>query len=128
MRYPFIIVMTAAVASLVIPQDAEAQSRQRQARQAVGQGQARGQGGPLVLRVTPRSYLDPGKVVPVGSINPGYTGYGQTQSYLLSPPYAPNGAGFGVATLPDPITNGPFVGSRNPFGPVDFVAPRGLAR
>jgi len=54
-------------------------------------------------------------VVPVGSINPGYTGYGQAQSYLLSPPYAPNGAGFGVATLPDPITNGPFVGSRNPF-------------
>ena len=69
---------------------------------------------PLVLRVQPRSFLDPGPVVPVGSINPGYTGYGQAQSYLLSPPYAPNGAGFGVATLPDPITNGPFVGSRNP--------------
>ena len=124
MRYPFIIVMTAAAASLIIPQDAEAQSRQRQARQAVGQGQGR----PLVLRVTPRSYLDPGNVVPVGSINPGYSGYGQTQSYLLSPPYAPSGAGFGVGTLPDPITNGPFVGSRNPFGPVDFVAPPGLAR
>jgi hypothetical protein len=70
---------------------------------------------PLVLRVKPRSFLDPGPVVPVGSINPGYTGYGQAVSYLLSPPYAPNGAGFGVATLPDPITNGPFVGSRNPF-------------
>ena len=54
---------------------------------------------PLVLRVQPRSFLDPGPVVPVGSINPGYTGYGQAQSYLLSPPYAPNGAGFGVATL-----------------------------
>jgi hypothetical protein len=66
--------------------------------------------------------------VPVGSINPGYTGYGQTQSYLLSPPYAPGGAGFGVGVLPDAITNGPFVGSRNPFGPVDYVAPRGLAR
>jgi hypothetical protein len=122
MRYPSIIIMTAAVASLAIPQDAEAQSRQRQARQALGQG------GPLVLRVTPRSFLDPGPVVPVGSINPGYTGYGQAQSYLLSPPYAPNGAGFGVATLPDPITNGPFVGARNPFGPIDYVAPRGLAR
>src|SRR5688572_9907249 len=83
---------------------------------------------PLVLRVQPRSFLDPGPVVPVGSINPGYTGYGQAQSYLLSPPYAPNGAGFGVATLSDPITNGPFVGSRNPFDPVDFVTPPGLAR
>ena len=122
MRYTSIIVMTAAIASLTIPQGAEAQSRQRQARQALGQG------GPLVLRVTPRSFLDPGPVVPVGSINPGYTGYGQTQSYLLSPPYAPNGERFGVGVLPDPITNGPFVGSRNPFGPVDFVAPPGLAR
>ncbi|MGF9764690.1 hypothetical protein AAII07_57400 [Microvirga sp. 0TCS3.31] len=122
MRYSFIIILTAAVASLALPHDAEAQSRQRQARQAVGQG------GPLVLRVTPRSYLNPGNVVPVGSINPGYTGYGQTQSYLLSPDYAPNRDRFGLSALPDPITNGPFVGSRNPFGPVDFVAPRGLAR
>jgi hypothetical protein len=122
MRYTFIIGLTAAVASFALPHDAEAQSRQRQTRQALGQG------GPLVLRVQPRSFLDPGPVVPVGSINPGISGYGQTQSYLLSPPYAPNGAGFGVATLPDPITNGPFVGSRNPFGPIDFVAPRGLAR
>ena len=30
-------------------------------------------------------------MVPVGSINPGYSGYGQTQSYLRSPAYAPNG-------------------------------------
>jgi hypothetical protein len=70
---------------------------------------------PLVLRVQPRSFLDPGPVVPVGSINPGYTGYGQTQSYLLSPDYAPNRDRFGLNSLPDPITNGPFVGSRNPF-------------
>ena len=27
----------------------------------------------------------------------------------------PTAQRFGVATLPDPITNGPFVGSRNPF-------------
>jgi len=45
-------------------------------------------------------------MVPVGSINPGYSGYGQTQSYLLSPPYAPNGERFGVGVLLDPITNG----------------------
>jgi hypothetical protein len=90
-----------------------------------GVAEAQTRNRPLVLRVQPRSFLDPGPVVPVGSINPGYTGYGQAQSYLLSPPYAPNGAGFGVGTLPDPITNGPFVGSRNPFpmfGPPDVEA------
>jgi hypothetical protein len=122
MRFTSIIVLTAAVASLALPQVAEAQSRQRQARQALRQG------GPLVLRVQPRSFLDPGPVVPVNSINPGISGYGQTQAYLLSPPYAPNRERFSQGLMPDPITNGPFVGSRNPFGPVDFVAPRGLAR
>jgi hypothetical protein len=114
-----VIVMIAAVTLLVIPEDAQSQSRRRQ---------TIGQGGPLVLRVTPRSFLDPGPVVPVNSINPGISGYGQTQAYLLSPPYAPNRERFSQGLLPDPITNGPFVGSRNPFGPVDFVAPRGLAR
>src|SRR5215207_9437542 len=108
-----ILLATAALPALAAPADAQGR---------------RQEGRPLVLRVTPRSFLDPGPVVPVGSINPGYTGYGQTQSYLLSPPYAPNGERFGVGVLPDPITNGPFVGSRNPFGPVDFVAPPGLAR
>ena len=122
MHYTAVLMILATAALPILATPAEARSRQRQARQDPGQG------SPLVLRVTPRSFLDPGKVVPVGSINPGYSGYGQTQSYLLSPPYAPSGAGFGVGTLPDPITNGPFVGSRNPFGPVDFVAPRGLAR
>jgi hypothetical protein len=122
MRYASAAIVAAAVAFLIIPVDAEAQTRQRQARQSLGQG------GPLVLRVTPRSFLDPGKVVPVGSINRGYSGYGQTQSYLLSPPYAPNGERFGVGVLPDPITNGPFVGSSNPFGPVDYRAPSGLVR
>jgi hypothetical protein len=123
MRYASVVIVTAAVAFLVIPVDADAQTRQRQARQSLGQG------GPLVLRVTPRSFLDPGTVVPVGSINPGYTGYGQAQSYLLSPPYMQNNERFsGGGNLPDPVTNGPFVGSRNPFGPVDYVAPPGLAR
>ncbi|WP_457089131.1 hypothetical protein [Microvirga sp. P5_D2] len=72
---------------------------------------------PLTFRVQPRSFLDPGNVVAPDSINPGVTGYGQTQAYLLSPPYAPNGERFGMGRLPDPITNGPFVGSRNPFPP-----------
>jgi hypothetical protein len=83
---------------------------------------------PLMLRIPPRSFLSPGTAVPVGSINPGYSGYGQTQSYLASPPYAPSGDRFGMGSLPDPIINGPFVGARNPFGPVDYVAPPGLAR
>ncbi|GEO16313.1 hypothetical protein [Microvirga aerophila] len=123
MRHTCVVVVIAAVASLVIPVQAEAQTRQREARQALGQG------GPLVLRVTPRSFLDPGNVVPVGSINPGYTGYGQAQSYLRSPPYMQNNERFsGGGNLPDPVTNGPFVGSRNPFDPVDYAAPSGLAR
>ncbi len=33
---------------------------------------------------------------------------------------------YGTDLLPDPITNGPFVGARNPFGPIDFVAPDAL--
>ena len=35
---------------------------------------------------------------------------------------------FGEGSLPDPITNGPFVGARNPIGPVDYVAPYWLVR
>jgi hypothetical protein len=81
---------------------------------------------PLLLRVRPRSFLEPGNVVPVGSLDRTTSGYAQTQSYLLSPPYAQQGERFGVGILPDPITNGPFVGARNPFGPIDFVAPPGL--
>lgn len=79
--------------------------------------EAQAQDRPLVFRVTPRSFLDPGNMVAPNSMNRGTSGYGQTQSYLLSPPYAPAGAGFGTANLPDPITNGPFVGARNPFPP-----------
>ncbi len=119
MRYSFVMIAMAAVAVLATSFQAEAQSQRQQ---------TLGQGRPLVLRVTPRSFLDPGTAVPVGSVNPGYTGYGQTQSYLASPPYAPSGDRFGLSLLPDPITNGPYVGARNPFGPVDYVAPPGLAR
>ncbi len=78
---------------------------------------------PLTFRVQPRSFLDPGTMVAPNSINPGASGYGQTQAYLLSPPYASNGERFGMGTLPDPITNGPFVGSRNPFGPIQLNPP-----
>lgn len=61
---------------------------------------------PLYIKITPRSYLDAGKVAPVGSLS----------QYAVSNRYnAPisNGinAGFGSYLLPDPIGGG-----RNPFG------------
>ena len=80
----------------------------------------RGEEG-LIVNVRPRSYLDAGKVVPVGTLNRYATS--QVQSYLVSPPYIGMRDRFGEGTLPDPITNGPFVGARNPFGPVDFGGP-----
>ena len=82
----------------------------------------------IILDVRPRSYLDAGNVVPVGSMNYPTSGYGQTASYLNLPPWTSQRERFGESVLPDPITNGPFVGARNPFGPIDYVAPPGLAR
>ena len=81
----------------------------------------------IILDVKPRSYLDAGNVVPVGSENRFATGFGQTASYLNLPPWQHMKDRFGEGSLPDPITNGPFVGARNPIGPVDFGAP-GFAR
>jgi hypothetical protein len=101
-----IVLLSAATAIVVGARPAEAQVQRTTER-------------PLTLRVTPRSYLDPGTVVPVGSLDRTTSGYAQTQSYLMSPPYAQNGERFGGGALPDPITNGPYVGSRNPFGPGD---------
>jgi hypothetical protein len=122
MRYvPTLIAITAAAA---MAPHAQAQPRQRQVTPAQAS-----HGSGLALRVTPRSFLDPVPVVPVGSINPGYTGYGQAQSYLAFQPYGQNRERFGLShVLPDPVTNGPYVGARNPFGPIDYVAPPGLAR
>jgi hypothetical protein len=82
----------------------------------------------IILDVRPRSYLDAGNVVPVGSENRFGTGFGQTASYLNLPPWQQHRDRFGEGVLPDPITNGPFVGARNPFGPIDYVAPPGLGR
>jgi hypothetical protein len=101
-----IVLLSAAAAIVVAALPAEAQVQRTTER-------------PLTLRVTPRSYLDPGTVVPVGSLDRTTSGYAQTQSYLMSPPYAQNGERFGGGALPDPITNGPYVGSRNPLGPGD---------
>ncbi|HEX2509879.1 MAG TPA: hypothetical protein VHK66_05110 [Microvirga sp.] len=80
---------------------------------------------PLVLRVRPRSFLEPGTVVPAGSLERQRSGYWQTQSYLVSPPWNNMRDRFGEGALPDPI-HGVFIGARNPFGPVDYGAPAGL--
>ena len=78
---------------------------------------------PLALTVGPRSYLNPGKVVAPGAFDGPTSAYGQLRSHLASPPYIGMREQFGRSVLPDPITNGPFVGSRNPFGSLDFRAP-----
>ena len=78
----------------------------------------------LILNVKPRSYLDPGNVVPVGSEHRTGSGYSETVSYLNMPPWHHQRDRFGQGSLPDPVTNGPFVGAQNPFGPIDWVAPR----
>ena len=74
----------------------------------------------LILNVRPRSYLDAGNVVPVGSYQGPASGFGQTQSYLNLPPYFGQRERFGASVLPDPVTNGPFIGARNPFGAIGY--------
>lgn len=73
---------------------------------------AQAQDRPLVLRVQPRSFLDPGPVVPVGSMNRYVTA--PMISAIANPPYGYQKDRFGEGVLPDPI-GGPFVGGRNPF-------------
>src|SRR5215218_9486929 len=79
--------------------------------------------GVMILNVRPRSFLEPGNVVPVGSLDRTTSGFAQTQSYLVSPPWSHRRDQFGEGVLPDPVTNGPFVGARSPFNPVDFNGP-----
>jgi hypothetical protein len=88
---------------------AEAQTR----RQASGE--------PLILNVRPRSFLDAGNVVQPGTLDRTTSGFAQTQSYLVSPPWGHMRDRFGEGTLPDPVS-GPFIGARNPIGPIDYLA------
>ena len=74
---------------------------------------------PLPIRVRPRSWLDAGNVplssgVPGagGSSNPALNPYLIAASNQLTPPYGPTDR-FGRGILPDPITNGPFIGARS---------------
>ncbi len=80
------------------------------------------EGDVLILNVRPRSYLDAGNVVAPGTYGSNYAAV-STRSYLSSPPWSHQRDRFGEGVLPDPITNGPFVGASNPIGPVDYVAP-----
>ncbi|KLK92173.1 hypothetical protein AA309_17095 [Microvirga vignae] len=80
--------------------------------------EAQAQDRPLVFRVQPRSFLDPGPVAPVGSLN-RYATQGQL-SYMTNPPWNNHRDRFGEGVLPDPI-GGPFVGARNPFPPLGYT-------
>ncbi len=111
------LALSAVAAVTVFAESADAQTRRRTVIR---------EERPLVLRVRPRSFLEPGPVVPVGSLERQRSGYWQTTSYLVSPPWNHMRDRFGEGTLPDPITNGPFVGARNPFGPIDYPAPVAL--
>src|SRR3954447_9953997 len=87
------------------------------------EAQGRRNGGALTLNVRPRSWLNAGNVIEPGAqVNPA-SAYGQYVSYLNSPPWINFREAYGEDRLPDPVTNGPFVGARNPIGPVNFVAP-----
>ncbi len=108
----------AALAALSVAAFAAAAPAEAQVRRVRGE--------PLVIRVQPRSFLDAGRVVQPGSLNRVTSGYAQTQSYLNMPPYAGQRERLAhTGILPDPVTNGPFVGARNPFGRVDWSG-RGL--
>ena len=102
---------------------AEAQGRYAPAGYRVSQ--------PLPIRIRPRSWLDAGNVVEAnnGSVsNPATNPQFITASYLNSPPYGRNDR-FGGGILPDPITNGPFIGARSSairnvdFSAVDAIDP-----
>jgi hypothetical protein len=80
-------------------------------------------GRPIILTIKPRSYLDAGVVVPVGSLSGPESPLMQTKSYLLHRPYSGSRERFGEGVLPDPIQNTPMIGARNPFGPIDFYSP-----
>ncbi|KAA2237089.1 hypothetical protein [Salinarimonas soli] len=108
-----IVLALSALAALAAAVPAEAQTRRSR------------DGDALILNVRPRSYLDAGNVVAPGTYGSNYAAV-STRSYLSSPPWINQRDRFGEGVLPDPITNGPFVGARNPFGPVDYVAPDGF--
>ncbi|MCJ2060701.1 hypothetical protein MKL09_29795 [Methylobacterium sp. J-048] len=90
-----------------------------QAQDGFGPGRVYSVGRPLPIRVRPRSWLDAGNVpltsnVPGagGSRNPALNPYLIAASNQLTPVYGRNDR-FDSGQLPDPITNGPFIGARS---------------
>ena len=86
---------------------------------------------PLPIRIRPRSWLDAGNVVEPNSGafgNPATNPRFIAAANLNSPPYGRNDL-FGAGSLPDPITNGPFIGARSSairnvdFSAVDVIDP-----
>ncbi|SFK45649.1 hypothetical protein [Methylorubrum salsuginis] len=70
---------------------------------------------PLPIRIRPRSWLDAGNVVEPGNgsvSNPATNPAFIAASNQLNPVYGRNDR-FGGGILPDPITNGPFIGARS---------------
>ena len=80
---------------------------------------------PLPIRIRPRSWLDAGNVVEPGNgsvSNPVTNPTFIAQSNALLPAYGPTDR-YGRGVLPDPITNGPFIGARSTaIRNVDFSA------
>src|SRR5665213_3121952 len=75
MRTSMVLAVAACAASVVAASPADARSRYRD-RIAAHR--------PLIVPVTPRSFLDPGKVVPVGSLS----SYVYVSQYPYSEPYS----------------------------------------
>ncbi|WP_310347093.1 hypothetical protein [Methylobacterium sp. BE186] len=114
-----------AVAGLGLSTAADAQGRYAPAGYRVSQ--------PLPIRIRPRSWLDAGNVVEPGSTagglgNPATNPQLIAASNQLNPVYGRNDR-FGAGILPDPITNGPFIGARSSairnvdFSAVDAIDP-----
>ena len=108
MRHLSLLGLISLAALVAVPTAADAQSRRRTTVVIT-------EPAPPLLRVRPRSFLDAGRVAPVGSLERQRSGYWQTTSYLVSPPWNNMRDRFGEGTLPDPV-HGAFVGARNPFG------------
>ena len=109
MRRFALLSLVSLVAAVALAPAADAQTRRRA---VVVQEQA-----PVMLTVRPRSFLDAGRVAPVGSQN--LYASGQIQQYVNMPPYHHMRDQFGHGLLPDPI-HGIFIGAGNPFGPGVF--------
>ncbi|WP_230530549.1 hypothetical protein [Microvirga roseola] len=89
---------------------------------------AQAQERPLTFRVTPRSFLDPGNVVPPGSIGGSTVTMSYRQTFVDRPTAWWSARDlYGEGLLPDPAGGpGPWVGAANPFGPIGPNLPTGV--